>query len=383
MGYFVRYMGKVRGPFQHDDVLRMVRRGQLTALHEVSADGVGWRPASEVAELGVHESPPRPADIPTHSDGERSRDAAASVRARMRQPGQVTATNDRSVLTSIWLMTGVALVSMYVVPIFSMGDRTMWMWDLLGDYGGATPIVGIWLLLMALSGLPMALVGYLAPPRGASITVLAMGGVGVLLFLSVVISADSVDLFNGGNGGMGEFSRMGSASDILGLASVAAICLMLTGNNLVLRHPAARVGQLLGGISASAAIALSLVNLILAIVASVDLPITAGVRTVGIVGNVVIGMTFIAAGILVVVNMARNSANPRLSSLANLLALVGCVVSILLPPLLFVLVVGPDTTASTSLGLLFLRIVVYAVSPFVMIGTGLYYLISTTIDRRG
>jgi len=50
---------------------------------------------------------------------------------------------------------------------------------------------------------------------------------------------------------------------------------------------------------------------------------------------------------------------------------------------LFVLVVGPDTTASTSLGLLFLRIVVYAVSPFVMIGTGLYYLISTTIDRRG
>lgn len=49
--YYVRFKGRTLGPFAESKVREMVRRGQITRVHELSADSVSWRPASEFPEL--------------------------------------------------------------------------------------------------------------------------------------------------------------------------------------------------------------------------------------------------------------------------------------------------------------------------------------------
>jgi hypothetical protein len=50
--YFIRLRGRVQGPFDKNRMQQMVRRGQLSRLHEVSVDGgVQWMPASTVENL--------------------------------------------------------------------------------------------------------------------------------------------------------------------------------------------------------------------------------------------------------------------------------------------------------------------------------------------
>lgn len=48
---YVRIRGRVQGPFPMDKLQQLVRRGQLSRIHQVSEDGQVWRKAAEVPEL--------------------------------------------------------------------------------------------------------------------------------------------------------------------------------------------------------------------------------------------------------------------------------------------------------------------------------------------
>jgi hypothetical protein len=49
--FYVRIRGRVQGPYDTSKLQSLVRRGQLSRMHEVSNDGSLWRPAAEFPEL--------------------------------------------------------------------------------------------------------------------------------------------------------------------------------------------------------------------------------------------------------------------------------------------------------------------------------------------
>lgn len=49
--YFVRFKGRVIGPLTGEKTAELVRRGQITRLHELSPDGLQWSKAEEFREL--------------------------------------------------------------------------------------------------------------------------------------------------------------------------------------------------------------------------------------------------------------------------------------------------------------------------------------------
>ena len=64
---YIRMRGTVLGPYETERLQALVRRGQLSRLHEVSPDGLTWSPASNYPDLFVvasrpalQESPPAP-----------------------------------------------------------------------------------------------------------------------------------------------------------------------------------------------------------------------------------------------------------------------------------------------------------------------------------
>lgn len=51
---FVRFRGRTIGPFTPDKVKEMVRRGQVTRMHELSGDGLSWMKADEFGNFFPH-----------------------------------------------------------------------------------------------------------------------------------------------------------------------------------------------------------------------------------------------------------------------------------------------------------------------------------------
>ena len=49
--YHIRVRGNVLGPFRREQILKLIERGQLTRMHEVSCDGFDWQPAGDREEL--------------------------------------------------------------------------------------------------------------------------------------------------------------------------------------------------------------------------------------------------------------------------------------------------------------------------------------------
>ena len=57
--YLVRMRGRVAGPYNMADLQKMVRRGTLSRIHEICADGINWIPASNIDGL----FPPQPTSV--------------------------------------------------------------------------------------------------------------------------------------------------------------------------------------------------------------------------------------------------------------------------------------------------------------------------------
>ncbi|HTV48863.1 MAG TPA: DUF4339 domain-containing protein [Phycisphaerae bacterium] len=67
--YYVRIRGKVTGPFDRPTLERMVQRGQLSRVHEISSDRQNWKPASSVGGLFAPISRKTPAHTAESSVG--------------------------------------------------------------------------------------------------------------------------------------------------------------------------------------------------------------------------------------------------------------------------------------------------------------------------
>jgi hypothetical protein len=50
-GQYIRVRGKISGPFDVPSLQKLVRRGTLSRMHEISPDRVNWAPAGEFEEL--------------------------------------------------------------------------------------------------------------------------------------------------------------------------------------------------------------------------------------------------------------------------------------------------------------------------------------------
>jgi len=48
---YIRFKGRVLGPMTQEKAVELIRRGQITKQHELSPDGVAWRPAEEFTSL--------------------------------------------------------------------------------------------------------------------------------------------------------------------------------------------------------------------------------------------------------------------------------------------------------------------------------------------
>jgi len=48
---YIRFKGRVLGPMTQEKAVELIRRGQITKQHELSPDGVAWRPAEEFTTL--------------------------------------------------------------------------------------------------------------------------------------------------------------------------------------------------------------------------------------------------------------------------------------------------------------------------------------------
>src|SRR5689334_12002539 len=49
--YYTRNRGRVLGPFTEEQLRTMVQRGQLSRIHEISADGTNWASAQEYPQF--------------------------------------------------------------------------------------------------------------------------------------------------------------------------------------------------------------------------------------------------------------------------------------------------------------------------------------------
>ena len=57
--YWIRVRGQVKGPFEEEQLQALVRRGQLSRIHEISADGDSWLRAEEYPQLFLSAVPVR------------------------------------------------------------------------------------------------------------------------------------------------------------------------------------------------------------------------------------------------------------------------------------------------------------------------------------
>ncbi len=48
---YVRFRGRITGPFSDEEIRRMVDRGQVTRMHELSGDRSTWKRAGQVKQL--------------------------------------------------------------------------------------------------------------------------------------------------------------------------------------------------------------------------------------------------------------------------------------------------------------------------------------------
>ncbi len=70
--YYIRFRGRVLGPFSAEKTTEMVRRGQVTRVHELSPDGLTWKKAEEFSEFFSKASSNRS----TRSQSERNDDSS-------------------------------------------------------------------------------------------------------------------------------------------------------------------------------------------------------------------------------------------------------------------------------------------------------------------
>jgi hypothetical protein len=77
--YFVRFRGRVSGPFSLERLRSMAYAGQLSPIHEISADRATWTPASDVP--GLLPAAPEPAPQPV---AQQAAEPAAEERPRDR-----------------------------------------------------------------------------------------------------------------------------------------------------------------------------------------------------------------------------------------------------------------------------------------------------------
>lgn len=78
---YVRIRGRVQGPFDEERLRALVRRGQISRIHEVSEDGARWIKAGDMAELFA--PPPAPASVAAATNNHK---AAESSPAAQLQP---------------------------------------------------------------------------------------------------------------------------------------------------------------------------------------------------------------------------------------------------------------------------------------------------------
>ncbi len=62
--YYVRSRGKITGPFDLSALQKLVRRGSLSRMHEVSSDRVSWASAGDFGELFAARVPMSAAALP-------------------------------------------------------------------------------------------------------------------------------------------------------------------------------------------------------------------------------------------------------------------------------------------------------------------------------
>src|SRR5438045_3698942 len=102
-GYFIRARGKITGPFDVPGLQKLVRRGLLSRVHEISSDRLNWSMAGEFEELfparaaaaaqAAHGSPPfveqaSTSEFGSHADPEQSARPQAVLKFYYAQAGK-------------------------------------------------------------------------------------------------------------------------------------------------------------------------------------------------------------------------------------------------------------------------------------------------------
>jgi len=204
--YFVKYKGRLQGPFSVAQLKTLMKRGKLTRAHLVSEDRKTWEALGEIRgiaeETPVAQAPTAEAvSTPEPTSVQNQPPHPEHPPANLNQPDsaqQYSTTGDQTFLTPSsalellskrfmgWTMTcGIVLAAMIILPvsIITFGDesRILWSWSGWEGYSATTKFLFIYTILCS-AGLIAISVTTKGLPR--AVTTLSIVFVACTLLLS-------------------------------------------------------------------------------------------------------------------------------------------------------------------------------------------------------
>jgi hypothetical protein len=189
--FYVRQRGRIRGPFDAEQLRALRAAGQITPIDEISIDRVTWQSLDAVASPAESVPPPAPAVGPRSAATDAKRSAPRPVSAVRRAPA---ATGSAPGLTLTPLALGSLLLLAIHLPRDVSGAALRWWW-LPGDMPGS------WAVTAALAATLVIALGLLVTPlwpvarRG--IVVFVSGLLGVVTLTAGVLLAPQASLLLG------------------------------------------------------------------------------------------------------------------------------------------------------------------------------------------
>lgn len=410
--YFIRWRGKMTGPYSRDQLIALARSGQITKHHSISSDGQTWSMASSLEWL-FPKAPERPAPAAQPvSPATPARDQSAASVTEDFQPAIPLAPEPHAAPipvrsefflagssepadaphaepsgTAWWVGIGIAFIVFYFMPLLAVEGRVMFAWDLFSDE--ETVPVAIFATYVFLLGLALPILGTQVTGTGRSIAVLSLGLFGVF-GVALPIAALSF--------GVIPETYQRTLPDhyriILACVLTFTILFALVGNCLRSRYPDAVLPRVISGATGGSLIFLLLLHALLSLAHHAAVPAVLhsdstvrGVATFMVVLSWVGDLLLLVSGVLLVVNARPHGSVQGVAYSAGLLTRLGLELPLYCILVFTVLAIDEAVPASTPqwwapffYGLLLLvRILGVFLGFYLMIGIGFMHLMEATV----
>jgi len=255
----------------------------------------------------------------------------------------------------LFLTIGIFFAVVYFVPFG--GDLYSW------SFLNVATAVGVLFLYLLVMGIALPLVSNLVVGLPREITLLAMGGMGLILTMAA--------------GSMGGGT---TASGVFGVLGMLGLVAAIVGNELRGEYPQFMLGRLMGGIGGGVYILFGLLGMLLKYT-QIGFPRGTTMTVIDEILEILATLTIVAGCILLLVNLKDSPNWQNLSKTARLLILIGVLVHLAIPligPPIDVLMAGTFSGAIWTF-LAGLRLEGYLLGLMLVVGVSLYMMLKRLV----